>query len=191
MQYAVLAAEIEHDAPAFDAHVIVAQCGQAKAVVLFGVFRIADARQRALHQPNHSGQNLVARQAATAQRKLVYSVPFTTRANTAGPIGTSFVHVCPGILGGHEWNGAAYSPTLNTLFVPATDWCAPIRKSEAIPDPEIDKRRGLLFGGDFQFDPWADAKGCLTAFDAAAGVRRWRYHSRRPIIGGSQSPAGI
>jgi len=63
-------------------------------------------------------------------------------------------------------------PTLNTLFVPATDWCAPIRKSEAIPDPEIDKRRGLLFGGDFQFDPWADAKGCLTAFDAAAGVRR-------------------
>jgi hypothetical protein len=54
--------------------VIIAQGGQAKAVVLFGVFRIADARQRALHQPNHSGQNVVARQAATAQIR-IYPLP--------------------------------------------------------------------------------------------------------------------
>src|SRR6202022_143491 len=69
-QDAVLAAEIEHDAAALDENVIIAQRGQAKAVVLFGVFWIADARQRALHQPNHSGQNLVARQAATAQIRI-------------------------------------------------------------------------------------------------------------------------
>src|SRR5262245_46394493 len=42
-------------------------------------------------------------------RKVLYSVPFTTRENAEGPLGPSFTHVCPGLLGGHEWNGAAYS----------------------------------------------------------------------------------
>ena len=116
-------------------------------------------------------------------RKVLYSVPFTTRENAEGPIGTSFTHVCPGLLGGHEWNGAAYSPRLGALFVPATDWCNQIRPAAQAPDPQAEKKRGQFFGGDFQFDPWAEAQGWLTAFDAATGMQRWRHQSSKPMIG--------
>ncbi len=117
-------------------------------------------------------------------RKVLYSVPFTTRENATGPLGTSFTHVCPGLLGGHEWNGAAYNPQLGTLFVPATDWCNQIRPAAQPPDPQAEKKRGQFFGGEFQFDPWAKAQGWLTAFDAATGTPRWRYQSGKPMIGG-------
>jgi alcohol dehydrogenase (cytochrome c) len=117
-------------------------------------------------------------------RNVHYSTPFTTRENAEGPIGTSFTHVCPGLLGGHEWNGAAYSPRLGALFVPATDWCNQLRPAAQPPDPQAEKKRGQFFGGDFQFDPWANARGWLTAFDAATGAARWRYQSSKPMIGG-------
>jgi glucose dehydrogenase len=113
-----------------------------------------------------------------------YSIPFTTRENAEGLLGMSFTHVCPGLLGGHEWNGAAYSPRLGALFVPATDWCNQIRPAAQPPDPQAEKKRGQYFGGEFQFDPWANARGWLTALDAATGAPRWRYHSGKPMIGG-------
>jgi alcohol dehydrogenase (cytochrome c) len=117
-------------------------------------------------------------------RELLYSVPFTTRKNAEGPLSMSFTYVCPGLLGGHEWNGGAYSPRLGALFVPATDWCNQLRPAAQPPDPEPEKKRGQFFGGDFQFDPWAKARGRLTAFDAATGKQRWQYQSSKPMIGG-------
>jgi alcohol dehydrogenase (cytochrome c) len=123
-------------------------------------------------------------------RTVLYSVPFTTRENAEGPIGTSFQHVCPGALGGHEWNGAAYSPHLSALFVPATDWCNQIRQAEKAPDPEAAKKGELFMGGEMQFDPWSSAKGWLTAFDAATGKQLWRYQSSKPMIGGAAATGG-
>lgn len=70
MQDAVLATEIPHDASIFEAHVIIAQGDQPQAVVLLRILRVADARQRELHQPNHRRQNLLARQDAAAQIRL-------------------------------------------------------------------------------------------------------------------------
>jgi alcohol dehydrogenase (cytochrome c) len=67
--------------------------------------------------------------------EVLYGVPFTTRENAEGPLSGN-THVCPGLLGGHEWNSAAYSPKLNRLFVPATDWCNEIRISaDSSSDP--------------------------------------------------------
>jgi alcohol dehydrogenase (cytochrome c) len=117
-------------------------------------------------------------------RNVHYSTPFTTRENAEGPIGTAYTHVCPGLLGGHEWSGAAYSPRLGVLFVPATDWCNQIRPAAQPPDPQAEKQRGQFFGGEFQFDPWANARGWLTAVDADTGTLRWRYSSDKPMIGG-------
>ena len=114
---------------------------------------------------------------------VLYSVPFTTRENAEGPL-SSNTHVCPGLLGGHEWNGAAYSPRLGALFVPAADWCNQIRPAAQPPDPQAEGKRGQFFGGEFQFDPWANARGWLIALDAATGALRWRYHSDKPLIGG-------
>ena len=37
------------------------------------------------------------------------------------------VRFCPGIQGGVEWNGAAFSPDANSLYVAAVDWCANVQ----------------------------------------------------------------
>src|SRR5690349_11668028 len=52
----------------------------------------------------------------------IYSVPFTNRLSAEGPITTAPARVCPGALGGQEWNGSAYYAKQNLLMVPATDW---------------------------------------------------------------------
>jgi alcohol dehydrogenase (cytochrome c) len=117
-------------------------------------------------------------------RKLLYTVPFTTRENADGPIENAHGRICPGLLGGHEWNGAAYSPRLRALVVPATDWCSRIKPATERPDPAPQHKLGQYFGGEFEFDPWPGARGWLTVFDAATGKTRWRYESRHPMIGG-------
>jgi alcohol dehydrogenase (cytochrome c) len=138
-----------------------------------------------------TGKDGVLRVLDRDTRKVHYSIPFTTRQNAEGPIGTSFTRTCPGILGGHEWNGAAYSPRLGALFVPATDWCNQIRTAERAPDPQAAKTGAALFmGGEFKFAPWGEAQGWLTAFDAATGSQRWRYRSAKPMIGGVAATGG-
>ncbi|ACB94613.1 pyrroloquinoline quinone-dependent dehydrogenase [Beijerinckia indica] len=123
-------------------------------------------------------------------RKVLYSVPFTTRENADGPISSLSKRICPGLLGGHEWNGGAYSPQLSTLFMPATDWCNQIQPAAEQPNPEGENKRGQFFGGKFQFEPWANARGWLTAFDAATGQKRWQYQSGKPIIGSVAATGG-
>jgi alcohol dehydrogenase (cytochrome c) len=123
--------------------------------------------------------------------KVVYSVSFTTRKNAEGPLGPNPVRICPGTLGGHEWNGSAYSPQSNTLFVPATDWCHEIHVGSTAPDPEETRKKGdFFFGGEAKFGSWNDAHGWLTAFDASTGKPRWKYAAAKPMIGGVAATAG-
>jgi glucose dehydrogenase len=49
---------------------------------------------------------------------ILFSVETTTRFNDNAPMSTAGTRFCPGTNGGSEWNGAAYHPTLDTLFVP-------------------------------------------------------------------------
>jgi alcohol dehydrogenase (cytochrome c) len=77
--------------------------------------------------------------------------------------------VCPGLLGGHEWNGGAYSPRLHALFMPATDWCRHIKPDAETPNPQGQNRLGQYFGGKFEFEPWDNAPGLVSAFDDATG----------------------
>jgi alcohol dehydrogenase (cytochrome c) len=124
-------------------------------------------------------------------QETIYNVPFTTRLNSEGPIGTEFVHICPGTVGGHEWNGSAFDPKLNSLFVPATDWCGDVRRSATRPKIDEDNTKGpFYFGGDGKFGAWTEASGWLTAFDASTGQQKWRYHARKPMIGGVLATAG-
>jgi alcohol dehydrogenase (cytochrome c) len=122
--------------------------------------------------------------------KLVYAVPFTTRTNADQTLTTEDTYVCPGVLGGHEWNGAAYSPKLQTLFVPSTDWCAKMKMGDKRPDAEKEHTAGTYFGGDMKFDPWTQARGWLTAFDAATGKEKWKYAASKPMISGVATSGG-
>jgi alcohol dehydrogenase (cytochrome c) len=122
-------------------------------------------------------------------KDIIYSVPFTNRLNVDAPIKTP-VRVCPGTLGGEEWNGSAYYAKQNMLIVPATDWCAEFSKDATAPDPQKEHTRGFYFGGQTKFDPWSAARGRLTAFDASTGHEKWRYDAAKPMIAGVTTTEG-
>lgn len=121
---------------------------------------------------------------------IIYSVAFTSRANVDAPVTGKPVRVCPGILGGEEWNGSSYNERLNLLVVPATDWCAEFKKDATAPDPQKEHTHGFYFGGEAKFDPWSAARGRLTAFDASTGKEKWRYDSAKPMIAGVSTTDG-
>ena len=120
----------------------------------------------------------------------IYSVPFTNRLNVEAPVTTTPLRVCPGTLGGQEWNGSAYHAKQNLLVVPATDWCAQFSKDATAPDPVKEHTHAFYFGGQTKFDPWSAARGRLTAFDASTGQEKWRYEAAKPLIGGVTATAG-
>jgi alcohol dehydrogenase (cytochrome c) len=123
-------------------------------------------------------------------KDIIYSVPFTNRLNVEAPITRAPVRVCPGTLGGQEWNGSAYYAKQNMLIVPATDWCAEFNKDATAPDPEKEHTHAFYFGGQTKFDPWSAARGRLTAFDASTGHEKWRYDAAKPMVAGVTATAG-
>ena len=40
------------------------------------------------------------------------------------------------------------------------------------------------------FDEWGQARGWLTAFDAASGKMKWRYSASKPLLGAVAATAG-
>ncbi len=112
-------------------------------------------------------------------REHLYEVPVTTRQNPDVPLTTTEgVYACPGVLGGVQWNGPAYNPGLNMLFVNAVDWCGSFKKAQEFRRGES---RGFM-GGTYTYDAAEKARGWLTALDAATGQVRWRYESQRPML---------
>ena len=131
--------------------------------------------------------------AAGGPLPIVWQQPTTTRTNVDVPLSRdSTVRFCPGILGGSEWNGAAYSPRTNTMYVGAVDWCARVQLeavTAAVPAPGA---TWLAAANEMStmFDPPDQAKGWLTAFDAENGSVRWKFAAPRPILAAVTPTAG-
>jgi alcohol dehydrogenase (cytochrome c) len=121
---------------------------------------------------------------------LVYQKPTTTRANIETPLSRDAkTRFCPGYLGGSEWNGAAFHPSLNTLYVGAVDWCATVQLlPESAPVPL--QGSGWFGSASLELDPADSAKGWLTAFDAENGAVRWKFAASRPVLAGVTATAG-
>ena len=111
-------------------------------------------------------------------REHVYEVAVTRRQNTESAPTREGVHVCPGPLGGVQWNGPVFSPRTNMLYVASVDWCGRFIKSETL----VHVMGELYLGGRWVPDPLQEARGWLTAIDASTGTIRWRYESRRPML---------
>lgn len=116
----------------------------------------------------------------------LYEVAVTTRENADAAITTVGVHACPGVLGGVEWNGPAYSPSTNLLYVNAVDWCATFKVADTVR--YVPGQRFL--GGSVTLDSLSRARGWLTAVDATRGTVRWRYHSQAPLLAAVTTTAG-
>jgi alcohol dehydrogenase (cytochrome c) len=133
-----------------------------------------------------TGKDGVLRVVDADTHKIVYSVPFATQLNWEAPLSNTSIKVCPGILGGNEWNSAAYSPKLSLLVVPSDDqWCSMNQKDK--DPPSVEKAivgEPPFFGGPIANRPLSEARGRLTGFDAATGKERWRYESPSPLVAG-------
>jgi alcohol dehydrogenase (cytochrome c) len=109
----------------------------------------------------------------------LYEVPVTTRLNTDVPLSsTEGVRVCPGVQGGVQWNGPAFNPRTNMLYVNAVDWCATFREAK---DPRFIPGQ-IYMGGSSISDPAEKSRGWLTAVDASTGKVAWKYESAKPML---------
>jgi alcohol dehydrogenase (cytochrome c) len=114
----------------------------------------------------------------------VFETAVTTIENVDAPVTSEGTRACPGVLGGVQWNGAAYHPGANVLVVPAVDWCSTFATSDTIRFIAGDN----YLGGTVRMDP--NSQGWLTAVDASTGEVRWRYRSERPMVAAVTATAG-
>ena len=119
-----------------------------------------------------------------ATREVIYKTPVTTQDNAEGVADPKGAHVCPGLLGGVEWNGPAYDPKKNTLFVGAVDWCTTFKEGKPVY-----VQGELFFGGDPAMDKNVNG-GWVTAVNASDGAVRWKYKTEFPVISGVTPTAG-
>lgn len=112
-------------------------------------------------------------------KKRVFRTPVTTIKN-AGVVPTvEGIEVCPGPLGGVEWNGPAYDKKNKTLIVGSVDWCALLTAQKE----EYQYQPGQFsFGGTFEFI--GEGKGRINAVDADTGKVRWALETKGPVVAG-------
>ena len=116
----------------------------------------------------------------------LYETEVTTRKNVDKPLTKDGVHACPGVLGGVQWNGPAFNPRANMLYVNAVDWCGTYKKDETYRNVPGQ----MAMGGTYNEDPIDTAKGWLTAIDASTGKVAWRYQSPKPMLAAITTTSG-
>jgi PQQ-dependent dehydrogenase (methanol/ethanol family) len=95
------------------------------------------------------------------------------------------VRMCPGPVGGVEWNGPGFDPQNQTLFVGSIDYCAIFKSnpgSTFVPGT-------LNYGGTWS--PTSEpTTGWITAVNAENGKVKWKYHAEAPVVSGITPTAG-
>ncbi len=70
------------------------------------------------------GKEGVLRPIDRNSHEVVWEAAVTTLKNEDKPVNThEKIHACPGVQGGVAWNGPAFNPGTNRLYVNAIDWC--------------------------------------------------------------------
>jgi alcohol dehydrogenase (cytochrome c) len=123
---------------------------------------------------------------------LLYQVPTTTRENVDVPLSRERgIRFCPGMLGGSEWNGAAFDPSRNAFFVGGNDWCTTVQlQRDSAPVPRVGAGWFGAAQGGQRMDSAQLAKGWVTAFDAENGHVRWKFQAPHPVLAGVTPTAG-
>jgi alcohol dehydrogenase (cytochrome c) len=117
----------------------------------------------------------------------LYELPITTRTGFAEKPSLDGAHGCPGLLGGMEWNGPAYSPATRTIYVATVDWCGTFTR---LPDPPAYTPNAHYYGGSVTPDPREQARGWLRAIDVATGKERWTQQWPTPLVAAVTATAG-
>lgn len=119
--------------------------------------------------------------------KLVFKLPMTTLLNHDVPVTPEGVRVCP--VAGVQWNGAAWSPTTELLYVNAIDWCTVFRLGADPKWVATVPYTGLSngWGSNDSIEKWA---GWVNAVDPRTGKMAWRVKWPTPMYAGITPTAG-
>lgn len=110
---------------------------------------------------------------------IAYTTPEVRHTNPTAPVTVAGTHMCPADLGGAEWNGPAYDAKDSLLITPMDDWCGTVKLGSTR------YTAGQFYmAGTAAMDPYAQAKGALTATDPATGKIAWKYASSSPMLAG-------
>jgi alcohol dehydrogenase (cytochrome c) len=118
--------------------------------------------------------------------KLLFKTEVTTVSVGDAKPTLKGTRVCPGALGGVEWNGPAYAPPLNMIYVGAVDWCF-VESGGNLPDWKMGE---FYVGTGAVPTAGAPKSGWITAIDGHTGAVKWRYHSPTPIVAGITPTGG-
>lgn len=97
----------------------------------------------------------------------------------------SGIPICPGVLGGSEWNGPALDRKDGLLITPMDNWCATLKLGATRYVPGQ-----FFFGGSYESGPYTQARGTLTATNASTGKIVWQYKAPSPMLSGVTPTAG-
>ncbi len=131
--------------------------------------------------------------------KLLTKTPTTTIANAEAPITPTGTHYCPGVAGGTEWNGAAFSPSTGLLYVNSVDWCVTVKSTGSAPTmtninglaAAATSKAPINFGGGIPLpDPIDGAYGWTTAVDPLTGAAKWHVKMATPMLAALTPTAG-
>ncbi len=116
-----------------------------------------------------------------------YEVPVVPRFNEGATLTKAGTRFAPGTNGGVNWNGPAFSPRTNLIYVPAIDWPTTIK----ITDENPPHKPGQVWTGTKDFGtPDAQRRGFVVAFDADTGREAWRHETSLPQVGAVTPTAG-
>jgi PQQ-dependent dehydrogenase (methanol/ethanol family) len=122
-----------------------------------------------------------------ATHRVVFKTPVTTIKNADARPTPAGVLVCPGPLGGVEWNGPAVNPVSRVIYVGSVDWCFTIKSGT----PEYNAGE-LYFGtaGTPGGEGAAAPSGWIHAVDGNTGNILWKYPVDAPVVAGVTPTAG-
>jgi len=128
---------------------------------------------------------------------VLYREPVTRIENPDAPFSPDkSVHFCPGSVGGAEWNGPAYDPQTNLIYIGEVEWCTtvglmPAEKiaASAPGQPWSGEASINPFNTWGKADPYFDWAGWTYAVDADTGAWKWRAKTNYPIQSG-MTPTG-
>ena len=117
-----------------------------------------------------------------AAGKVAWKTPVTTIENTDAPLTPEGTHFCPGAGGGVLWNGPAYSPATNLVYVNSMDWCTTLKLDSKLP--QFEEGKNFLGSANGFGDSDATKFGWVTAVDVDTGIVRWRNKMTTPMVAG-------
>jgi alcohol dehydrogenase (cytochrome c) len=114
-----------------------------------------------------------------ATHTLVFNTAATTILHDDEPLNKTWKLVCPGLQGGALFNGTAYHPGTDTLYVGMSDHCAFYTKNKVF-EPE----RGSVVKDWSAAAKLKAPAGWISAMDGETGKMLWQYHTESQVQAG-------